>query len=231
MKNSSAQRFMFPASSWLRGPGSGLLFGRVAAVLGGLRRVRGRGRRFLGLLGQFLRLVLGRCAAVFADWQSCSDSGDELVDPIRSHYRVFVNGEPVTETTSGALHDAAILAPIIPTIMLFVASKDGIVAVALPASPKTDPGRVVFLDAATGGLLGSVQVGALPDMVTFTPDGTKVLEGIAEVIPPAGPPGGADTPFDIQPRRMLQILLDRCRALPPLPTALTTCASTVMASK
>jgi phosphate acetyltransferase/phosphate butyryltransferase len=39
------------------------------------------------------------------------------------------------------------------------------------------------------------------------PDGTKVLEGIAE------------TPFDIQPRRMLQILLDRCRALPPLPTA------------
>ena len=30
------------------------------------------------------------------------------------------------ETTSGALHDAAILAPIIPTIMLFVASKDGI---------------------------------------------------------------------------------------------------------
>jgi hydantoinase/carbamoylase family amidase len=30
------------------------------------------------------------------------------------------------ETTSGALHDAAILAPIIPTIMLFVSSKDGI---------------------------------------------------------------------------------------------------------
>ena len=30
------------------------------------------------------------------------------------------------ETTSGALHDAAILAPIIPTIMLFIASKDGI---------------------------------------------------------------------------------------------------------
>ena len=30
------------------------------------------------------------------------------------------------ETTTGALHDAAILAPIIPTIMLFVASKDGI---------------------------------------------------------------------------------------------------------
>ena len=33
---------------------------------------------------------------------------------------------PLPETTSGALHDAAILAPIIPTIMLFVASRDGI---------------------------------------------------------------------------------------------------------
>ena len=45
----------------------------------------------------------GRCAAVFADWQSCSDTGDELVDPIRSHYREFfivvnalLDGEEVT---------------------------------------------------------------------------------------------------------------------------------------
>jgi acetoacetate decarboxylase len=31
----------------------------------------------------------GRCAAVFADWQSCSESGEELTDPVRSHYREF----------------------------------------------------------------------------------------------------------------------------------------------
>lgn len=31
----------------------------------------------------------GRCAAVYADWQSCSEDGDELVDPVRSHYREF----------------------------------------------------------------------------------------------------------------------------------------------
>lgn len=31
----------------------------------------------------------GRCAAVFADWQSCSEGGDELTDPVRSHYREF----------------------------------------------------------------------------------------------------------------------------------------------
>jgi 2',3'-cyclic-nucleotide 2'-phosphodiesterase (5'-nucleotidase family) len=55
-----------------------------------------------------------------------------------------------------------------------VAAKDGIVAVALPAADKTDPGQVVFLDI-NGALLGSVAVGALPDMLTFSPDGSKIL--------------------------------------------------------
>jgi acetoacetate decarboxylase len=31
----------------------------------------------------------GRCAAIFADWQSCSQGGAELVDPARSQYREF----------------------------------------------------------------------------------------------------------------------------------------------
>ena len=35
-------------------------------------------------------------------------------------------GDPLPETVSGALHDAAILAPFIPTAMLFVQSCDGI---------------------------------------------------------------------------------------------------------
>jgi acetoacetate decarboxylase len=45
----------------------------------------------------------GRCAAVFADWQSCSERGDELTDPVRGHYREFyivisglLDGEEVT---------------------------------------------------------------------------------------------------------------------------------------
>jgi Acetoacetate decarboxylase (ADC) len=48
----------------------------------------------------------GRCAFVAADWQSCSDGGDELVDPSRSQYKeVFVvvngllDGEEVTVCT------------------------------------------------------------------------------------------------------------------------------------
>jgi hypothetical protein len=55
-----------------------------------------------------------------------------------------------------------------------VAVKNGIVAIAVEADPATDNGQVVFLDTE-GNFLNSVTVGALPDMVTFTPDGTKVL--------------------------------------------------------
>lgn len=31
----------------------------------------------------------GRAAAMFLDWQSCSDSGDELIDPSRAQYKEF----------------------------------------------------------------------------------------------------------------------------------------------
>jgi len=56
-----------------------------------------------------------------------------------------------------------------------VAVRNGVVAVALPDADKSLPGKVVFLNAADHSVLGSVDVGALPDMLTFTPDGTKVL--------------------------------------------------------
>ena len=55
-----------------------------------------------------------------------------------------------------------------------VAASNGLVAAAVEADPVTDPGQVVFFDI-DGQLLGSAQAGALPDMVTFTTDGTRVI--------------------------------------------------------
>jgi 2',3'-cyclic-nucleotide 2'-phosphodiesterase (5'-nucleotidase family) len=55
-----------------------------------------------------------------------------------------------------------------------VAVKNGIVAIAIENEVVTDNGEVVFFDA-DGNFLGEVVVGALPDMVVFTPDGSKVL--------------------------------------------------------
>ena len=54
--------------------------------------------------------------------------------------------------------------------------KDGLGVVAVESDPKTDDGWLVFFDAAGDGTaLGAVRVGALPDMVTITPDGTKAV--------------------------------------------------------
>ena len=55
-----------------------------------------------------------------------------------------------------------------------VAIQNGIVALAMEANPITNNGSVVFFD--TNGVFQSqVTVGALPDMLTFTPDGNRVL--------------------------------------------------------
>ena len=48
-------------------------------------------------------------------------------------------------------------------------------AVAQQAEPKAAPGSVTFFDAKALGKLRSVTVGALPDMLTFTPSGSSVL--------------------------------------------------------
>lgn len=58
-----------------------------------------------------------------------------------------------------------------------VAVKDGILAIAIENSDTQANGSVVFYDVRkeTPKFLKTVTVGALPDMLTFTPDGSKVL--------------------------------------------------------
>ncbi|MEL6190516.1 MAG: choice-of-anchor I family protein [Bacteroidota bacterium] len=55
-----------------------------------------------------------------------------------------------------------------------VAVYSGIVAVSVPNNTGTEAGFVVFMDT-DGNISSQVTVGVLPDMLTFTPDGTKVL--------------------------------------------------------
>jgi hypothetical protein len=64
-----------------------------------------------------------------------------------------------------------------------VAVNDGVVAVAIEAVPKTDPGHVAFYKVS-GELIASVQVGALPDMLTFSPNGAYLL--VANEAEPSG---------------------------------------------
>ena len=51
----------------------------------------------------------------------------------------------------------------------------GKLAGAIEAKDKTQAGKVVVFDTSSHDLLGIVTVGALPDMVTFSPDGQSIL--------------------------------------------------------
>ncbi len=71
--------------------------------------------------------------------------------------------------------------PITPTLVstvpieaTSVAVSHGLVAASVPANPTQDPGQVVFL-TADGVTLNTLTVGALPDMLVFTSDGSKLL--------------------------------------------------------
>lgn len=56
-----------------------------------------------------------------------------------------------------------------------VAYRNGLVAVAIEGATKQDNGYVALYQASDLSLLGLFEVGALPDMVTFTSDGKKIL--------------------------------------------------------
>jgi len=59
-----------------------------------------------------------------------------------------------------------------------IAVSNGILAVAAAANVEQDPGSVAFFsttDAPGSSPINTVTAGALPDMVTFTPDGNRVL--------------------------------------------------------
>ena len=52
---------------------------------------------------------------------------------------------------------------------------DGVAAVAVAAAVEQEPGRILFYDTETFEPIGSVEVGPLPDYVTFSPDGRYVV--------------------------------------------------------
>ncbi|MBE9247786.1 choice-of-anchor I family protein, partial [Dolichospermum sp. LEGE 00240] len=56
-----------------------------------------------------------------------------------------------------------------------IGTGNSIVAIAISATTSTDPGKIAFYDAVTLTKISEVTVGALPDMITFTADGSKLL--------------------------------------------------------
>lgn len=82
-----------------------------------------------------------------------------------------------------------------------VALSNGQAAIALTAPIKTDPGSVHFYNASDYSLQSSVTVGANPDAVTYTPDGSRLLvanegEPSSYLVGPSGDPEGSVSIID-----------------------------------
>ncbi len=108
-----------------------------------------------------------------------SGNGAEIPAYDPGSQRVFVVAGPVIEILSLANPASPTLVGTIPAATLggtpnSVAVRNGLVAVAVADATKTNNGNVKFFDV-NGTLLNTVTVGPLPDMLTFTPDGTKVV--------------------------------------------------------
>ncbi len=94
-----------------------------------------------------------------------------------------------------------------------VAVHEGIVALAIEANPKTNPGTVAFYSATDLRLLGSVRVGAQPDMIVFTPDGKKVLTANE------GEPNSYGLPDSVDPEGSISVITVNGGTAPTVATA------------
>jgi len=86
-----------------------------------------------------------------------------------------VSGVDILNASTGAFVDRISIAG---GSINSVAIKNGVAAFAIESTVRTDPGRIDLYNTTTRGLVAgtnSITVGALPDMVTFTPDGSKLL--------------------------------------------------------
>ncbi|MCK0105216.1 choice-of-anchor I family protein [Marinobacter sp. S0848L] len=110
------------------------------------------------------------------------ESAAEIIAHDPSHQRLFV-----VNAKAATVDVLDISNPATPALIDTIdASREGasansvavygdLVAVAIEAEVKQAKGKVVFYDSSDLSKVGEVTVGALPDMVTFTRDGQKVL--------------------------------------------------------
>ncbi|QDU31658.1 Hemolysin, chromosomal [Anatilimnocola aggregata] len=147
-------------------PGNGIIIGSVTLAGGTLAPGASPGILQTGDL-RFDRLT--------KQWTSAG-TGAEIPTYDAVTNRVFVvnpnAGIAVFDGTTGAPIGVI---PITGGAPNSVAVRNGLVAVAVEDTVKQKNGTIRFFNAATLALLHTAPAGALPDMLTFSPDGTRVL--------------------------------------------------------
>ncbi|MEA5621950.1 choice-of-anchor I family protein [Nostoc sp. UHCC 0251] len=151
----------------------------------------------------FLQKVGGFTSTNGAEISVFDSGSDRLFVVAGSIVEIYNVSNTGTLTSAGSLA-TGFTAPVgTQAIPNSVAVKNGIVAVAYAIQNSStnaqQTGKVSFYNAA-GTFLNSVEVGALPDMLTFTPDGTKVL------VANEGEPNSYGQPNSVDPEGSVSII-------------------------
>ena len=147
--------------------------------------VEGSGRVSLTPLGSYETGVFEESAAEIVSWHARSkrllvvNAADATVEVLdgknpRKPRKLFNLDTAGVKSADGSRVPATAVANSVAV------RPDGLGVVAVEATPKTDRGWLVFFDAKSKGkkrgrVFGAVRVGAQPDMVTVTPDGTRAV--------------------------------------------------------
>ncbi|WP_156481709.1 choice-of-anchor I family protein [Anabaena sp. 4-3] len=128
--------------------------------------------------GSFLTKVGGITSANGAEIPAFDPGSDRLFVVAGTTVEIYTVSNTGSLTAVGSLTPG--ITPAVDTALIpnSVAVKNGVVAVAYAVRTTNNAqltGKVAFFNAADGNYISAVDVGALPDMLTFTPDGTKIL--------------------------------------------------------
>lgn len=193
-----SQRFVLAANEFLASGGDGYrAFGAAKSNPERLNLQTQIGER--QVLSEYIQNVLGKEVHLsddlanprvrvfnelgkFARFKKDSPDGgvDEGVAYDPSTKRLFVtalsiNGILVLDLSNPASPSLEFSIPILGGAANDIVAANGIVAVGIFNKIPGQNGFVVFLDAQSGTELNRVQVGVQPNMITFSPDGTKLL--------------------------------------------------------
>jgi hypothetical protein len=140
------------------------------ALLIGVQPILWAGKKRIELthLSSIPAITPGVSAAEIVAYDPCSQRLF-VVNAVAAKVDVFDLGNPALPVALGQLDVTAY-----GGVANSVAVHDGTIAVAAEAVPKTSPGKIVFFDSDLA-FVTSVEVGAQPDMITFTPNGRYVL--------------------------------------------------------
>lgn len=125
----------------------------------------------LSLIGRYSAGEFGVSAAEIPAFDPVTKRGF-VVNARKGVVDVLDLKDPTKPVLLGELSAASIVPG---AVVNSVAVHGGIVALAVEAPVKTDPGFVAIYKIANLALQSHVAVGALPDMLTFTPDGKTLL--------------------------------------------------------